>query len=146
MGLSAAESDLRTGKSGGSGDGARGGGDAHAAAPFVPAPPRRAVCWGGPSPAPSPPLVLEMLQSLRPGGPDCPWTSVCVCGRELWTRAGGSGSAGWRVAGHLGSSSPGRRSAPGGCGCGSWEIGWRVCRSPGPAAGRAEGILERRFP
>lgn len=144
--LSLAESNLRTDKSGGSGDDVRGGGDAHAAAPFVPTPPRRAVGWGGPSPAPSPPLVLEMQARLRPGIPDCPWTSVCVCGRVLWTHAGVSGLAGPQEAGHLGSSSPGHWSVLGGCGCGSWEIGWRVSQSPGPAAGRVEGSREWRFP
>lgn len=94
---------FRTGKSGGSGDGVHGGGDAHAAAPLGPAPPRTAAHWAGPSPAPSPPLVQEP-ESLRPCSPGFPWTAACACGRELWTGEGGSG---WVVPGeegHLGFS------------------------------------------
>lgn len=82
---------FKTGKSGGSGDGVHGGGDARAAAPLVPALLHRAARWAGPSPAPSPPQVLALPESLRHGTPGSPWNAAYACGRGLRTGAGASG-------------------------------------------------------
>ena len=104
--LSQAGWKFRTDKSDGSGDGVHGGGDAHAAAPPVPAPPHKEARWAYPSPAPSPPLVLKLPVVLMHGSPDSPWTAACACGRGLWTDGGGSGWVGLGEAVHLGFSSP----------------------------------------
>lgn len=76
------EQKFKTGKSGDSGDGVHGGGDAHAAAPLVRAPLHTTEGWASPSHALSPQLVL--LKSLRPGSPGSPWNAACACGMGLW--------------------------------------------------------------
>lgn len=80
---------FKTGKSGDSGDGVRGGGGAHAAAPLVPAPLHTTEGWAGPSRALSPPAAL--LKSLRPGSPGSPWNAACACGTGLRIGAAASG-------------------------------------------------------
>lgn len=117
--LSQAKWKFTTGKSGGSGDGVRGGGDVHAAAPLVPGRHRTAARWAGPSRALSPSLVLELPESLRPCSPESPWTAACACGRGLWTDEGGSGWLAPEEEGHLGFSSPCRSSVREVCGYGS---------------------------
>lgn len=89
--MSQARWKFRTGKSGDSGDGVHGDGDAHAVAPLEPAPPHRAAHWAGLSPVLFPPPVQELLKNLKPDRLGSPLTAACVCGRGLRTDEGGSG-------------------------------------------------------
>lgn len=65
---------FKTGKSGDSGDGVHGGGDARAAAPLVPSLLQTTGGWAGPSHALSPQPVL--LKSLMAGSPGSPWSAA----------------------------------------------------------------------
>lgn len=78
---------FNTGKSGGSGNGVHGGGDARAAAPLVGALHHITEGQGCLSHALSPHLFL--LKGLMPGSPGSPWSAACACGMGLWFGATG---------------------------------------------------------
>lgn len=71
---------IKTGRSGGSGDGVHGDGGAHVAAPPAPVPLRRSAGLADPSPALSPPQVLRQRENLRPDSPGSPLIAACTYG------------------------------------------------------------------
>lgn len=81
-------SPFMTGRNGGSGNGARGGGGVRVAAPPAPGRLRRARRLVDPSPAPFPPpdlnsqLALPLVPEVRPLAPVVlPWAVACVVGK-----------------------------------------------------------------
>lgn len=126
------EINIKTGKSGDSGDGVHGGGDARAAAPLVPTLLHTTKGWASLSHAPSPQPVL--LKNWMHGSPGSPWSAACACGMGLWI---GVAVFGWVMPveeGRLGFLSPCCWSGPREYVYESWENGQHAFRSPGHAS------------